>query len=120
MAETDSAASAYQASTGVTPSTLRATLVDVLGATHVDVEDMSGSLALFLLLPSFPTPIRPVVSFANAHSFQRRRLRPDVRRAHRVAAIREEDDAGAAQACERGAEGADQGHPRLDAQVLYT
>lgn len=43
MAETDATASAYQSQTGVTASTLRKTLIDVLGATHVDIEDMSGT-----------------------------------------------------------------------------
>jgi len=42
MAETDTAAVSYQAHSGVTPETIRKTLVDELGATRVDIEDMSG------------------------------------------------------------------------------
>ncbi|KAI9727294.1 MAG: hypothetical protein M1828_006913 [Chrysothrix sp. TS-e1954] len=41
-ARTDVEASQTQASTGITPETLKQKLEDSLGATHVDIEDMSG------------------------------------------------------------------------------
>ncbi|PNS14366.1 hypothetical protein CAC42_6879 [Sphaceloma murrayae] len=41
-ARTDGEAMEVQASSGVTPETLRATLVEKLGASHVEIEDLSG------------------------------------------------------------------------------
>ncbi|KAJ9648814.1 hypothetical protein H2201_005076 [Coniosporium apollinis] len=41
-ARTDVEATRTQASTGITPETLKSTLVEKLGATHVQIEDMSG------------------------------------------------------------------------------
>lgn len=48
-ARTDVEASQTQASTGITPDTLKSTLSTKLEATHVDIEDLSGQS----LLPSF-------------------------------------------------------------------
>lgn len=42
-ARTDVEATRVQASTGVTPESLKSTLVEKLGATHVQIEDMSGN-----------------------------------------------------------------------------
>ncbi|KAF2876365.1 bola protein, partial [Massariosphaeria phaeospora] len=41
-ARTDSEAVAVQASSGVTPEAIKQKLVERLGATHVEIEDMSG------------------------------------------------------------------------------
>ncbi|KAK4981432.1 hypothetical protein LTR66_009998 [Elasticomyces elasticus] len=41
-ARTDTEASATQTTTGITPQTLKGTLESKLGATHVDIEDLSG------------------------------------------------------------------------------
>ncbi len=41
-ARTDVEATQTQNSSGITPDTLRATLVEKLGASHVAIEDMSG------------------------------------------------------------------------------
>ena len=41
-ARTDDEASAAQTSSGVTPDTLKATLLPKLGATHVQIDDHSG------------------------------------------------------------------------------
>jgi len=41
-ARTDTEATQNQASSGVTPNTLKATLTQKLEATHVDIEDLSG------------------------------------------------------------------------------
>ncbi|KAK5172383.1 bola protein [Cryomyces antarcticus] len=41
-ARTDAEASEVQYSTGVTPETLKTTLIQKLEASHVDVEDLSG------------------------------------------------------------------------------
>lgn len=43
-ARTDTEASSNQASSGVTPDTLGATLREKLEASHVDIQDLSGSL----------------------------------------------------------------------------
>lgn len=43
-ARTDTEAATTQATTGVTPESLRQTLITQLDATHVDIEDMSGKL----------------------------------------------------------------------------
>jgi hypothetical protein len=51
--------------------------------------------------------------------FYFRRLRPDVRSDHRFRTVREEDDARAAQAGQRSAEGRGRCDSRLDAQVLH-
>lgn len=42
-ARTDTEASANQNQTGITPDTLRQTLLQELEATHVEIEDMSGA-----------------------------------------------------------------------------
>lgn len=42
-ARTDAEAQETQASTGVTPDTLGATLKDKLAASHVDIQDLSGT-----------------------------------------------------------------------------
>ncbi|GAM85519.1 hypothetical protein ANO11243_035260 [Dothideomycetidae sp. 11243] len=41
-ARTDTEADEVQASSGITPDALRAVLLEKLGATHVEIEDMSG------------------------------------------------------------------------------
>jgi hypothetical protein len=41
-ASADTEAAEVQASSGVTPETLKEKLIEQLGATHVEVEDMSG------------------------------------------------------------------------------
>lgn len=41
-ARTDTEATAIQNQTGITPDTLRKTLIQELGAEHVEIEDMSG------------------------------------------------------------------------------
>ncbi|KAK4981256.1 hypothetical protein LTR66_010138 [Elasticomyces elasticus] len=41
-ARTDTEASETQTTTGITPQTLKGTLESKLGATHVDIEDLSG------------------------------------------------------------------------------
>ena len=41
-ARTDTDAAEAQASSGVTPETLKAKLEEHLGPTHVEIEDMSG------------------------------------------------------------------------------
>ncbi|KAK3674589.1 hypothetical protein LTR78_005675 [Recurvomyces mirabilis] len=41
-ARTDTEADATQATTGITPDTLSTTLKDKLGASHVDIQDLSG------------------------------------------------------------------------------
>jgi len=41
-ARTDTEAAATQASTGITPDTLKSKLIEKLEAAHVDIEDLSG------------------------------------------------------------------------------
>ncbi|KAF2152759.1 bola-like protein [Myriangium duriaei CBS 260.36] len=41
-ARTDAEATAVQSTTGITPDTLKSTLLERLGATHVEIEDLSG------------------------------------------------------------------------------
>ncbi|PSK46565.1 hypothetical protein B9Z65_5533 [Elsinoe australis] len=41
-ARTDAEATNVQATSGVTPDTLRTTLIEKLGAVHVEIEDLSG------------------------------------------------------------------------------
>lgn len=45
-ARTDTEATDNQASSGVTPDTLKSTLESQLGAVHVDIQDMSGKSCL--------------------------------------------------------------------------
>jgi hypothetical protein len=42
-ARTDSEAAEVQASSGVTPDTLKSKITELLGAVHVEIEDMSGT-----------------------------------------------------------------------------
>ena len=42
-ARTDTEAVQTQASTGITPETLKSTLAQKLDASHVDIEDLSGT-----------------------------------------------------------------------------
>ncbi len=48
---TDIEASESQASTGITPETLRTTLSTKLAATHVDIQDLSGESQPIHILP---------------------------------------------------------------------
>jgi len=43
-ARTDTEAAEKQASTGITPDTLKSTLIEKLEASHVDIEDLSGTV----------------------------------------------------------------------------
>lgn len=81
-ARTDTEASSNQASSGITPDTLGATLREKLEASHVDVQDLSGKD-----MPFAPLGLRVLTVLF-------RWLRPDVRSDHSITAIYQEDNAG--------------------------
>lgn len=53
-ARTDTEAAEAQASSGVTPDILKDKLIEHLGATHVEIEDMSGTAPPRVLLWNVP------------------------------------------------------------------
>ena len=106
-ARTDLEAEQNQASTGITPETLTATLKQKLDALHVDIQDLSGTgvltRCLHLVTNSIP-----------------RRVWSDVRGDHSVTTIREEDDTRATSISERYAQRRDSDHSCLESEVLHT
>jgi hypothetical protein len=98
------------AASNITEASLTATLKEKLEATHVEIEDMSGTSQS--PLPSFPSNPLSKLTFI-------RRLRPSLLRPHRLAPIHEENHPRPAPPRQQRAEGRDRGHPRLDTEVLY-
>ena len=86
---TNTEATAIPTSTGITPETLKSKLADKLDATHVEIEDVSGT-------QNSSTTGSAAALIAISGS---RGLRPDVRSYDRVCPVREENDACAASAC---------------------
>ena len=58
-AETDTQASSIASTSGITPSSLQKTLTEKLQASHVDIEDMSGTHSPIPSLSLFPKTSHP-------------------------------------------------------------
>ena len=102
---------------GVTEAGLRTKLADVLQATHVEIEDMSGTF-----LPHHPSS-RPPSPFPSTstenHSLIIRWLRPSIFSNHRLPAVREKDLPRPSQASKYCAQNRDCGDPCVDPEVLH-
>lgn len=113
-AETDTEAAAIANSSGITPRTLSATLREKLEASHVDINDISGTYT--------PSPIKKpqsrvgtgVLTFSMCDC---RGLRPSLRSNDRLSPIREEEYPRSPSSGQFGTQGGDRGHPCLDAEV---
>lgn len=124
-ARTDDEAARTAASSGVTPDAIKLKLEQHLGATHVEIEDMSGTCRItdifvslnFLCIVWSQKAIYKVTR-PRANNMCRR-LWADVRSDHCLAAVHQEDHTGKTPTGECSAEGGDCGHPRLDAKVLH-
>jgi len=103
---------------GVTEAGLRTKLADELQATHVEIEDMSGTF-----LPHHPSS-RPPSPFPSTstenHSLIIRWLRPSIFSNHRLPAVREKDLPRPPQAGEYCAQSRDRSDSRLDSEMLHT
>ena len=60
-AASDVDASEVQASTGITPETLKATLENKLQAMHVDIQDMSGKLYTIIVFRWYMTYLHAIM-----------------------------------------------------------
>lgn len=122
-APTDTQAEAVQSTTGITPESLAQTLREQLEATHVQIEDISGSF-LFKLLhrDSLSSPLLSlIVHLLTEHCpYIDRRLRRFLYSPHRLPTIPGQDTAGPRPAREQYAKARDRCHSRLDAAMFDT
>jgi hypothetical protein len=131
-ARTDDEAERVQATSGVTMDGLKKKLEEGLGATYVEIEDLSGmsyrfqrrAVSYHLLFLRFPVMFRGYLMLL-LHSRGRsnhghRRMRANVRSHYRIATVYQEDDSGTASARQQYAERGDCRDTCLDAKVSYT
>lgn len=107
-ARTDVEASQNQASSGITPDSLKTTLQQKLEATHVDIEDLSGILVKNML---HLTPGWELIDY--------RWLRSDVRSNHCLTPIRQEDDSSPTPSRQCHSQTGDRYYSRLDTEMLH-
>lgn len=123
-ARTDAEATQTAANSGITPEGIKQKLEEGLGATHVEIEDMSGtsSAARFLniVLGWLSTSLHFMCMRRSAFANDPIRwMRTDVRSHHRVAAVCKEDYTSQASVGQRRAKARDRGYPCMDAQMPY-
>ena len=106
------------ATQGVTADLIKAKLTDQLQAQHVEIEDLSGKSRCFSRVGYRLEGDKMGLVMANV-GWLYRWLRTGVPGRDRFPPVREEDHARPPPVGQRGFEGGDCRHPRLDAQMLY-
>lgn len=107
-ARTDDEAARVQATSGVTMEGLKRKLEEGLGATYVEIEDLSGTFPAHLICGFWRAQFACLeVAVGNSCRSHKnmlirryRRMRTNVRSHHRITEFRQKDDAGAASPCE--------------------
>jgi hypothetical protein len=117
---------------GVTEEGLKATLIEKLQATHVEIQDISGSSCAppFYFPLSHCLPCAPYPSPISCPPFPfhvkgltlcplSRRLRPSLQRPSRISPIPEENHPRPTSTCQHHSKNRDRGYSCVDAEVLY-
>ena len=107
-AETDTQAAQVANSSGITPTSLKTTLMQKFDAQFVDVEDISGR----------QDPFSPVALQRTEYAYHRR-LRTVLPSHDSIPPLCQKDQSCTTPPCQLSAEGRDCGNPCLDAQVLH-
>lgn len=123
-ARTDAEAAQTAANSGITPEGIKQKLEEGLGATHVEIEDMSGTSSaarlVNVVLGQLSIPLHSMCMRRSAFANDPIRwMRTDVRGYHRVATVCKEDYTSQASVGQRRAKARDRGYPCMDAQMSH-